>query len=155
MVLADLGARVIKVEPPGGGDDARAIGPFVGDRSAYFMSLNRGKQSIALDLKNPDDRAIFEPLLARADVLVENFRLGVMDRLGASTSIEAWQVTAGGPATGTTFVVLEYPSLAAYAESTAKPWREGAWAAKCSRLNASLTRGSNNLCPNDTTFAAI
>jgi CoA:oxalate CoA-transferase len=82
MVLADLGARVIKVERPGGGDDARAIGPFVGDQSAYFMSLNRGKQSIALDLKNPDDRAIFEQLLARADVLVENFRPGVMNRLG-------------------------------------------------------------------------
>jgi CoA:oxalate CoA-transferase len=81
MVLADLGARVIKVEPPGRGDDARAVGPFVGGRSAYFMSLNRGKQSIALDLKDPDDRAIFEQLLARADVLVENFRPGVMDRL--------------------------------------------------------------------------
>jgi len=82
MVLADLGARVIKVEVPGRGDDARAIGPFVGDRSAYFMSLNRGKESIALDLKNTDDRSIFEKLLARADVLVENFRPGAMERLG-------------------------------------------------------------------------
>jgi len=82
MVLADLGARVIKVEVPGRGDDARAIGPFVGDRSAYFMSLNRGKESIALDLKNADDRSIFERLLARADVLVENFRPGAMERLG-------------------------------------------------------------------------
>ncbi len=82
MVLADLGARVIKVEAPGRGDDARAVGPFVGNRSAYFMSLNRGKQSIALDLKDPDDRSIFEELLARAAVLVENFRPGVMDRLG-------------------------------------------------------------------------
>jgi CoA:oxalate CoA-transferase len=82
LVLADLGARVIKVEPPGRGDDARAVGPFVGDRSAYFMSLNRGKQSIALDLKDPADRPIFEKLLARADVLVENFRPGVMERLG-------------------------------------------------------------------------
>jgi len=82
MVLADLGARVIKVEVPGRGDDARAIGPFVGDRSAYFMSLNRGKQSIALDLKHTDDRSIFERLLARADVLVENFRPGAMERLG-------------------------------------------------------------------------
>ncbi len=81
MVLADLGARVIKVESPSG-DDARAIGPFVGDRSAYFASLNRGKQSIALDLKDTADRAIFERLLERADVLVENFRPGVMDRLG-------------------------------------------------------------------------
>ncbi len=82
MVLADLGARVIKVEVPGRGDDARQIGPFVGDRSAYFMSLNRGKQSIALDLKRDDDRSLFERLLARADVLVENFRPGAMQRLG-------------------------------------------------------------------------
>ena len=82
MVLADLGARVIKVETPGRGDDARAVGPFVGDRSAYFMSLNRGKQSIALDLKDPGERSIFDELLARADVLVDNFRPGVMDRLG-------------------------------------------------------------------------
>jgi CoA:oxalate CoA-transferase len=82
MVLADLGARVIKVEVPGRGDDARAIGPFVAGRSAYFMSLNRGKESIALDLKDADDRAIFDKLLARADVLVENFRPGTMERLG-------------------------------------------------------------------------
>lgn len=82
MVLADLGARVIKVEAPGRGDDARAIGPFVGGRSAYFSSLNRGKQSIALDLKDDPDRNVFERLLGRADVLVENFRPGVMERLG-------------------------------------------------------------------------
>jgi CoA:oxalate CoA-transferase len=82
MVLADLGARVIKVEVPGKGDDARQIGPFVGGKSAYFMSLNRGKESIALDLKDAADRVVFEKLLARADVLAENFRPGVMDRLG-------------------------------------------------------------------------
>ncbi len=86
MVLYDLGARIIKVERPGPGDDARAIGPFIesgGEReSAYFLSLNRGKQSIALDLKDDADRAIFEPLLARADVLVENFRPGTMEKLG-------------------------------------------------------------------------
>jgi CoA:oxalate CoA-transferase len=82
MVLADLGARVIKVEAPGRGDDARHIGPFVGGRSAYFMSLNRGKQSIALDLKADADRPIFERLLAQADVLVENFRPGTMDGFG-------------------------------------------------------------------------
>ena len=81
MVLADLGARVIKVEAPGG-DDARRIGPFVGDESAYFASLNRGKQSIALDLKQAAGRVVFDALLARADVLVENFRPGVMQRLG-------------------------------------------------------------------------
>ena len=59
MVLADLGARVIKVEAPGRGDDARGIGPFVGGASVYFASLNRGKQSIALDLKDAADRAVF------------------------------------------------------------------------------------------------
>jgi CoA:oxalate CoA-transferase len=82
MVLADLGARVIKVEVPERGDDARQIGPFVEGRSAYFMSLNRGKESLALDLKEAGDRAVFEKLLARADVLVENFRPGTLARLG-------------------------------------------------------------------------
>ena len=82
MVLADLGARVIKVEAPDRGDDARHIGPFVDGKSAYFMSLNRGKESIALDLKNDVDRGIFEKLLARSDVLVENFRPGAMGRMG-------------------------------------------------------------------------
>lgn len=82
MVLADLGARVIKVEAPGRGDDARKIGPFAGGKSAYFMSLNRGKESIALNLKDTADRAIFERLLGTADVLTENFRGGAMDRLG-------------------------------------------------------------------------
>ena len=80
MMLADMGARVIKVEPPGG-DDARRFGPFAGGRSAYFASVNRGKCSIALDLKSPEDRAIFEKLAARADVLVENYRPGVMRKL--------------------------------------------------------------------------
>ncbi|WP_316978522.1 CaiB/BaiF CoA transferase family protein [Shumkonia mesophila] len=81
MVLSDLGARVIKVEPPGG-DDSRHYGPFVDGESAYFASLNRGKESIALDLKAEADRALFERLLARADVVVENFRPGTMARLG-------------------------------------------------------------------------
>ena len=82
LILAELGARVIKVEHPDGGDDARDIGPFIAGRSAYFASLNRGKQSIALDLKRDADRAIFERLLARADVLVENYRAGALERLG-------------------------------------------------------------------------
>ncbi|AGU51315.1 CoA-transferase, family 3 [Variovorax paradoxus B4] len=82
LLLADLGARVIKVEQPGLGDDARQIGPFVEGDSAYFMSVNRNKESIALDLKAPADRAIFEQLLATADVLVENFRPGTMEKLG-------------------------------------------------------------------------
>jgi CoA:oxalate CoA-transferase len=80
--LQDLGARVIKVERPGTGDDTRAFPPFLDGESAYFATLNAGKQSIALDLKATEDRAIFDRLLARADVLVENYRPGVMDRLG-------------------------------------------------------------------------
>ncbi|TNE50005.1 MAG: CoA transferase [Deltaproteobacteria bacterium] len=82
MVLADLGATVIKVEIPEHGDDSRHFGPFLGETSAYFMSLNRGKQSIALDLKQPKDRENFEALLSNADVLIENFRPGTMKRLG-------------------------------------------------------------------------
>jgi CoA:oxalate CoA-transferase len=82
MILADLGARVLKVETPGTGDDSRGYGPFVNGKSAYFMAMNRGKESIALDLKAPGDRRIFEQLLAKADMLVENFRPGAMERLG-------------------------------------------------------------------------
>lgn len=80
--LMDFGARVIKVERPGGGDDTRAFPPFVQGESAYFAALNHGKQSIALDLKSAPDRAILDRLLARADVLLENFRPGAMARLG-------------------------------------------------------------------------
>jgi CoA:oxalate CoA-transferase len=82
MMLCDLGARVIKVERPGAGDDARAIGPFTAAGSAYFASVNRGKESIALDLKDAADRRAFERLVDSADVLVENFRPGTMDKLG-------------------------------------------------------------------------
>jgi CoA:oxalate CoA-transferase len=81
MVLGDLGARIIKIESDKG-DDSRAFGPFVGTTSAYFASVNRGKESIVLDLKNDKDRFVFERLIGIADVLVENFRPGVMDRLG-------------------------------------------------------------------------
>lgn len=82
MTLADLGAHVIKVERPGTGDDSRRFPPFANGKSAYFAALNHGKKSIALDLKSDADRVIFERLLARADVLVESFRPGVMERLG-------------------------------------------------------------------------
>ncbi|MDO6731606.1 CaiB/BaiF CoA-transferase family protein [Marinovum sp. 2_MG-2023] len=82
MTMADLGAKVIKVERPDGGDDTRAFPPFKAGRSAYFSAINHSKKSIALDLKAEKDRVIFDRLLARADVLVENFRPGVMDRLG-------------------------------------------------------------------------
>ncbi len=82
LLMAEMGARVIKVEPPKGGDDARAYGPFVKGKSTYFASVNRGKESIALDLKSDADRKIFEKLLEKADVVVENFRPGTMEKLG-------------------------------------------------------------------------
>jgi CoA:oxalate CoA-transferase len=82
FLMAELGARVIKVEPPGKGDDAREYGPFKNGVSTYFASINRGKESIALDLKAEGDRRIFERLLERADVIVENFRPGTMEKLG-------------------------------------------------------------------------
>jgi CoA:oxalate CoA-transferase len=86
LMMAELGARVIKIEPPEG-DDARHYGPFVNGengaaKSGYFMSINRGKESIALDLKKSEERRIFEALLARADVLIENYRGGTMEKLG-------------------------------------------------------------------------
>lgn len=80
--LGDLGARIVKVERPGTGDDTRAFPPFKEGESAYFATLNHGKQSIALDLKAEGDRAIFERLLEKADVLLENFRPGTMEKLG-------------------------------------------------------------------------
>ncbi len=82
MMLAELGARVIKVENPEGGDDARHFDPFIQGQSGYFASLNRGKESIALDLKEASDRETFQTLVRRGDVVVENFRPGTMDRLG-------------------------------------------------------------------------
>ena len=83
MLLADMGARVIKVEQPGRGDDTRAWGPpFVGDESTYFLSVNRNKESVTLDFKEPRGRAILGQLVDRADVLVENFRPGTLARLG-------------------------------------------------------------------------
>jgi crotonobetainyl-CoA:carnitine CoA-transferase CaiB-like acyl-CoA transferase len=83
MVLGDLGARIVKVEQPGKGDDTRHWGPpFVGGESAYFLSINRNKESVTLDFKPAEGRQILERLIARADVLVENFRPGTLDRAG-------------------------------------------------------------------------
>lgn len=82
MILAQLGARVIKVEMPRTGDDSRAFGPFVNGRSLYFASLNYDKLSIALDLKQSADCEVFEGLLGISDVLIENFRPGTMEKLG-------------------------------------------------------------------------
>ncbi len=87
MMLADLGARVVKVEAVEGGDDTRGWGPpFLHGESAYFMSINRNKQSVTLNLKHPRGRDLLLRLLGRADVLVENFRPGTMDRLGLAYS---------------------------------------------------------------------
>jgi formyl-CoA transferase/CoA:oxalate CoA-transferase len=83
MQLADMGARVIKVEHPGHGDDTRAWGPpFVGGESAYYLSVNRNKESVAIDLKHPGAREVLERLLERADVIVENFRPGTVEKFG-------------------------------------------------------------------------
>jgi crotonobetainyl-CoA:carnitine CoA-transferase CaiB-like acyl-CoA transferase len=83
MLLADMGARVVKIEQPGKGDDTRAWGPpFLEGESAYFLSINRNKESVTLDFKHPDGRAILDGLVARADVLVENFRPGTLARIG-------------------------------------------------------------------------
>jgi CoA:oxalate CoA-transferase len=82
MMLAELGARVVKVENPDGGDDSRCFDPFFEGRSAYFQSLNRGKESVALNLKDAADRDVFLALVRRGDVLVENFRPGTMEKLG-------------------------------------------------------------------------
>lgn len=85
MQLADMGARVIKIEQPGRGDDTRAWGPpFPGGESAYYLSINRNKESLSLDLKHPAAREVIRALVERADVLVENFRPGTVERLGFS-----------------------------------------------------------------------
>src|SRR4051794_6156723 len=90
MMLGDMGARVIKIEPPAG-DDTRSWGPpFVGPEEArestYFLSANRNKESLVLDLKSPDDCDVLARLVERADVLLENYRVGVLDRLGFPVS---------------------------------------------------------------------
>ncbi len=82
LILAQLGAHVLKVEMPGNGDDSRAFGPFVHGKSLYFSALNYDKESIALNLKQSADREIFEGLVGLADVLVENFTPGTMEKLG-------------------------------------------------------------------------
>ncbi len=110
MMLADLGARVIKIERPGHGDDSRTYGPFVDERSLYFARVNRGKESITLDLRDPRDRRVVDAIIDRADVLVENFRPGVMDRLGFGYET----LSARHPA-------LVYASISGFGQTG--PWR--------------------------------
>ncbi len=82
MLLHDLGARVIKIEIPDTGDDSRTFGPFLKDLSLYFASINRGKESLSLNLKKPEGKEILKKLVAKADVIIENFRPGTMEKLG-------------------------------------------------------------------------
>lgn len=84
QILCDLGARVIKVEQPGHGDDTRTYGPFVDGQSLYYSFVNRGKESIVLNLKDEHDKAIFTNMLKHADVLAENYRPGALEKLGFS-----------------------------------------------------------------------
>lgn len=82
MLLADFGATVIKIEQPGKGDDSRNSPPFIGGMSSYYLNLNRNKLGLTLDLKSPEGKEIFRSMVKKADVVLENFRPGVMDRLG-------------------------------------------------------------------------
>lgn len=82
MMMADFGANIIKIEAPKVGDDSRAFGPFVGKESVYFMSLNRGKRSMTLNLKEPEARELFKEMVKKADVVLENYRPGTMEKFG-------------------------------------------------------------------------
>jgi crotonobetainyl-CoA:carnitine CoA-transferase CaiB-like acyl-CoA transferase len=82
MILGDMGAEIIKVEEPGKGDDTRGWPPFSGGEATYFLSVNRNKKSLTLNMKAPDGQAILRRLVAKADVVLENFRPGTMERLG-------------------------------------------------------------------------
>src|SRR3954466_14347354 len=82
MILADMGADVIKVEEPGKGDDTRSWPPFIEGEATYFLSVNRNKRSITLNLKAPAARKIFTDLVKKSDVVLENFRPGTMEKLG-------------------------------------------------------------------------
>lgn len=82
MMMADFGAEIIKIESPKTGDDSRAFGPFVGGESAYFMSLNRGKRSITMNLKSPKAQELFKKMVKKVDVVLENYRPGTMEKFG-------------------------------------------------------------------------
>lgn len=82
MILADMGAEVIKIELPNTGDDSRAYGPYINGESTYFMSLNRNKKSITMNLKVKESKEVFLKMVEQADVIVENYRPGTMERLG-------------------------------------------------------------------------
>ena len=82
MMLADMGATVIKLENPKGGDDTRKMGPFVNDNSVYYANFNRSKLGCTLNLKDPDGKEMFKELVKKADIVIENYRPGTMEKLG-------------------------------------------------------------------------
>ena len=82
MMMADMGARIVKIESPKTGDDTRAFAPMRNDSSVYFANLNRNKRSMTLNLKSPEGKQLFLDMVKEADVVIENFRPGVMDKLG-------------------------------------------------------------------------
>src|SRR2546423_15248669 len=85
MMLGDMGAEVIKIEQPGSGDDTRTWGPpWAGGESAYYLAINRNKRSVTVNLKHPRGRALVEQLVARSDVLLENFKAGGLAAMGLS-----------------------------------------------------------------------
>ena len=108
MLLSDLGAEVIKIEPPGG-EETRRHPPMVRGQSVYFTVYNRGKKSMCLDLRHPDGKAVFAALVPKADIVLENFRPGVMkamgfdyERLARSTPASSWcRCPASGSTGGT------------------------------------------------------
>ncbi|MDQ0149021.1 CaiB/BaiF CoA transferase family protein [Eubacterium multiforme] len=87
MMMADMGANVIKIERPKVGDDSRQFSPFQGGESAYYMNLNRNKKGVTLNLKDPKGKEIFKELVKKADIVIENYRPGVMNRLGLSYDV--------------------------------------------------------------------
>ena len=82
MILADMGATVIKLENPKGGDDTRKMGPFINDNSVYYANFNRSKLGCTLNLKDPEGKEIFKELVKKADIVIENYRPGTMEKLG-------------------------------------------------------------------------
>jgi crotonobetainyl-CoA:carnitine CoA-transferase CaiB-like acyl-CoA transferase len=112
MYLGDFGARVVKLERPGEGDDTRSYGPpFVAGEACYYLSVNRNKESLALDLKHPDGQALAKKLAARADVVLENFRPGALARLGLGPS----ELMAANPR-------LIYASISGFGHHGAPGW---------------------------------
>jgi CoA:oxalate CoA-transferase len=113
-ILSDLGARIIKIEPPGHGDDTRTCGPYLKDQSLYFSFVNRGKESIVMDLKSDADRALFLNMVTHADVLTENFRPGTMKKLGFAyedlVKINPRLIYASSSGFGQTGPLTSYPA---------------------------------------------